>query len=126
MKPDTATLERAAANGEEMDGELCLPDMWLFLAFRDLYRQFRSGAVGKEQASKEKKELLARHELARFYYDSYADTVKMRNRISSRLVELERCGCEHCRELIRLFDGRRTGHDEGNAENHDQQQEDGL
>lgn len=126
MKPDTAALERAAANGGNLDGELCLPDMWLFLAFRELYRQFRAGALGKEQAAKEKRELLAKHELARFYYDSYAATVELRGRIASRLVELERCGCGHCRELIRLFDGRGEEHDGTGEENADQQREDGL
>lgn len=106
MKPDTSAIERAAALGSDLDGELCLPDMWLFLALRELYRQYRAGAVTREQARTEKKDLLSKHELARFFYDSYLGTVEMRKRISSRLVELERCGCEHCRELIRLFDGR--------------------
>lgn len=106
MSLNADTIERAAMNGEDMNEELCLPDMWLFLAFRELYRQFRSQAIGKEQARNEKRELIAKHELARFYYDSYIDTVNMRNRVSSKLVELERCGCEHCKELIRIFDGR--------------------
>ena len=51
MSLNADTIERAAMNGEDMDEELCLPDMWLFLAFRELYRQFRSQAIGKEQAS---------------------------------------------------------------------------
>lgn len=51
MKPDTSAIERAAALGSDLDGELCLPDMWLFLALRELYRQYRAGAVTREQAN---------------------------------------------------------------------------
>ena len=47
-----------------------------------------------------------KHEISRFYYDCYVETAKLRNRIASELVELEKCGCEHCRRLIRIFDGR--------------------
>lgn len=106
MKPDTAAIERAAASGADMDKDLSLPDVWLFLSLRELYRQFRSGMVGKEQAQKEKADILVKHELARLFYDSYEDTAKMRNRISAQLCELERCGCEHCKKMIRIFDGR--------------------
>ena len=106
VKPDISAIERAAASGADMNEELCIPDMWLFLALRELYKQFRGGIVSKEQARQEKSELLSKHELARFFYDSYKETVDMRNRISSKLVELEKCGCEHCKELIRIFDGR--------------------
>lgn len=111
MNLDTAAIERAAKNGEELDEELCLPDMWLFLAFRELYRQYRAAEIGREQAREEKRELLEKHELARFYYDSYVGTAAMRNRISSKLVDLEKCGCTHCKELIRIFDGRERGGD---------------
>ena len=103
---DVSKIEKAAAAGADIDSELCNPDMWLYLALRELYRQHRVGLIDRDQAKKKKAALLARHELERFYHDSYLDVVKMRNRIESQLVELEKCGCEHCKRLIRIFDGR--------------------
>ena len=102
----TADIEHAAMHGDELPGDLSSPDQLLYLSFRELYRGFRAGTITKEQAGKEKQKLLAEHELARFYYDSYLDTVKMRNRIGSQLTELERCGCPACTRAIKLFDGR--------------------
>ena len=103
---DVSKIEKAAATGREMDDDLCAPDIWLFLSLRELYSQHRSGLIDRDQARKEKAELLAKHEISRFYYDCYVETAKLRNRIASELVELEKCGCEHCRRLIRIFDGR--------------------
>lgn len=102
---DTSKIEKAAATGSDMDGELCNPDMWLFLSLRELYSQYRAGLIDRDRAKKEKATLLARYELERFYYDSYLEVVKMRNRVDSQLVELEKCGCEQCKKLIRIFDG---------------------
>ena len=83
---DVSKIEKAAAAGADIDSELCNPDMWLYLALRELYRQHRVGLIDRDQAKKKKAALLARHELERFYHDSYLDVVKKRNRIESQLV----------------------------------------
>jgi hypothetical protein len=92
--------------GNELPDDLSSPDQLLYLSFRELYKQFRSGTITKEQAKVEKGKLLSAHELAAFYYSSYLETVQMRNRIGSQLVELEKCGCPACVKAVRLFDGR--------------------
>lgn len=109
MLPDTEKIERAAMHGDELPDDLSSPDQLLYLQFRELYRQFREGIVTKEQAKTEKGKLLASHELARFYYDSYIETAKMRNRVGAQLTELEKCRCPACIKAIRLFDGRDKG-----------------
>lgn len=104
-------IERAAIKGDIMPDDLSSPDQLLYLSFRQLYVQFRNGTITKEQGSAEKNKLLAAHGLATFYYNCYIDTAKMRERISSQLTEVERCGCEHCKKTIRLFDGRDKTYD---------------
>lgn len=106
MVYDTSAIERAAAKGEELGDDLSLPDQLLFLSLRSLYAQWRSKIIDQEKAKSEKRRLLAEHELARFYYESYKATVELRNRVSSELVEIEKNGCDQCKRIVRLFDGR--------------------
>lgn len=55
--------ERAAMLGEEMPGGLDLVDQLCFLSLRGLYAQVRSGAIDRAAGSREKAELVYRHDL---------------------------------------------------------------
>ena len=99
-------IERMAMRGEPLPDDLSSPDQLLYLSFRSLYREYQHRFISRDQASLEKQKILAQHELSKFYFDSYVETAKMRNRLSSQLVELERCGCEHCKKAVLIFDGR--------------------
>lgn len=81
-------------------------DMVLFIGLKYLLVAYKNSLATREEISTEKKKLLASYKIALIDEDMYQSQAKLRNRISSKLVELEKCGCEHCRELIRIFDGR--------------------
>lgn len=106
MVYDVTAIEKAAAKGEELGEDLSQPDQLLFLSLRMLYAQWRAKLIDSEKAKSEKRRLLAEHELARFYYDSYVSVVELRHRIDAELIEIEKNGCDKCKRVVRLFDGR--------------------
>ena len=81
-------------------------DMVLFIGMKYLYIAFKNGMATKEEISTEKKRLIASYKIALVDDDLYKAHTRLRNRISAQLCELEKCGCENCRKLIRIFDGR--------------------
>ncbi len=99
-------IERCAMNGDPLPDDLTNPEQMLFMALRYLYRTFRAGYIGKEEAGAEKAKIIKSFEMARFYQGIYQDTAKMRNRLARYLAEIEKGGCEKCRLALKIFDGR--------------------
>ena len=54
--------ERQAMNGEEMPEGLRFAGQHYYLGLRMLYHQYRSGIIGREAATKEKRQLLSTYE----------------------------------------------------------------
>lgn len=101
-------LERLAAKSEPLPDNLTLPEQWLYLSLRALYREFRAGTITCEQAAQEKAKLLDEYELAKLHYSAYVQATERANRYSPLLVEAEKSGCDVCRKIVRIFDGRET------------------
>lgn len=99
-------LQTAAFNGETLPDGLSGPEQLLFLSLRTVYRDYRAGAINKNQAKREKAEAVKAYRLnaAR---DAVGENLMERIR-RSELVrrEIERGGCELCRRLTRILDGR--------------------
>ena len=51
-------IERTAANGGELPDDLELPEQLLFLTLRELYSNYKAGAVERERAKREKQRIL--------------------------------------------------------------------
>ena len=83
-----------------------LSDMVLFIGLKYIYVAMKSQMTTPEEASLAKKKLVVAYQAAEYDRELYQQETRKRNRIASELVELEKCGCEHCRRLIRIFDGR--------------------
>lgn len=83
-----------------------LSDMVLFIGLKYIYVALKSQMTTPEEASLAKKKLVVAYQAAEYDRELYQQETRKRNRIASELVELERCGCENCRRLIRIFDGR--------------------
>ena len=88
------------------DGPMC--DMVLFIGLRYLYVSLNNHSITREEAKLEKKKLLTTYMAAANDQEFYLEQAQHRNRIASELVKLEQCGCEHCKRMIRLIDGRNT------------------
>ncbi len=101
-------IETAAAKGLDLEdfGDMMLPDTWLYLSFRALYKEFRSGTINKETASKMKRRLSAQYELAKFGECAGKWHIDRVNALSVLCTEAEKTGCEMCKKLVRAFNGR--------------------
>lgn len=99
----------AVDQGEDKPPKLYGLDRMLYVGLAYLYRAYIRRAALPGQVAQDKRMLLDGYAVAAQSRDIYLEEAKRRNRIGSQLVELEKCGCEHCKRLIRLFDGRETG-----------------
>lgn len=99
-------LERLAAKGDPLPDNLTAPEQWLYLSLRILYREYRSGAIEKKQARQEKRKLIDEYELMMLHHRAYQQATERANRYSPLLVEAEKSGCDVCRKIVRIFDGR--------------------
>lgn len=101
-------IERLAITGCEVPREYNQPEQLLFLSLRIMHWEYRHQIISLEQARREKECLLSTFFHAQRWDEIYRDTVRIRNAMSHVLVEAEKNGCAQCRELIRLFDGRKN------------------
>ena len=81
-------------------------DTVLYIGMRYLYIAYANDLSTQEEVAREKKSLLAAYRTAAYDQELYMQMAKRRNRVGSELLMLEKCGCEHCKRLIRIFDGR--------------------
>lgn len=98
-------LERLAAAGEAMPDNLKTHEQLLFLTLRELYNNFRSGAVTRERGRREKQSILQAYEQLKFENSLFEEHVKLRHRLEFEVGSLHKCGCETCRKVARVFDG---------------------
>ena len=101
----TADLERLAASEEEMPDGLTMPEQLLFLTLRELYKNFRSGAVNRERAKREKSRVLVAYRGLASEYAVVEQHLSIRKRLTKNIGDIYKCGCQNCRKLINIFNG---------------------
>lgn len=102
---DTNQLERLAASDEEMPDGFGLPEQLLFLTLRELYKNFRSGAVNRDRAKREKSRILVAYRGLASEYAVVEQHLKIRKRLTKNIGDIYKCGCQNCRKLINIFNG---------------------
>lgn len=102
---DLTVLEKQAAACAEMPGGLKTHDQLLFLTLRELYNNFRSGAVNRERGRREKQSILQAYEQLKFENSLFEEHVRLRHRLEYEVGSLHKCGCETCRKVARVLDG---------------------
>lgn len=102
---DTEQLERLAASDEEMPDGLAMPEQLLFLSIRELYKNFRSGAVNRERGKREKNRILVSYRGLASEYAIVEQHLQIRKRLTKNIGEIYKCGCPHCKKLIDIFNG---------------------
>ena len=98
-------IERTAANGGELPDNLELPEQLLFLTLRELYSNYKAGAVERERAKREKQRILSAYKALKISYEITNEHEKIRKRLEQNMVELHNCDCPHCRKLYLNTDG---------------------
>ena len=103
-------LERMAINdvraGHSHSPKNPLCDAVLYIGLRYLYIAYTSSMATKEEIAKEKRTLLTAYRDAVYDQELYTQMAKRRNTVASELIDLNKCECEYCKRLIRIFDGR--------------------
>ena len=102
---DTEQLERLAASDEEMPDELDMPEQLLYLTLRTLYQNFRSGAVNRDRAKREKSRIYVAYYNLGNKYKATEEHAEIRQRLSHHIGELYQCDCANCRKLLNIFTG---------------------
>ena len=105
---DITAIEQSAAAGAELPAGLTSPEQWLFLSLRMLYQQFRDGHLTREQAQKEKAHILDQFKSAQQTLEMYRDGQERWKRIMDMQGAVELSGCELCKKVVKIYDGRDT------------------
>ena len=99
-------LEKLAATPcAEMPDGLKIGEQLLFLTLRELYNNFRSGAVNRERGKREKQLIMVAYRNIEFQEKIMDHHMKIRRRLESEIGSLHKCGCENCRKVARVLDG---------------------
>lgn len=102
---DTEQLERLAASDEEMPDGLAMPEQLLFLTLRELYGNFRSGAVNRERGKREKSRILVAYRGLASQHAIVEQHLQIRKRLTKNIGDIYKCGCQNCMKLINIFNG---------------------
>ena len=85
---------------------LTLPELCLYTTARNIYKSYYDGIITLEQAKNEKQKSISGFERMNMRYEVYDDHVRRRVKISQLLTEADKNGCEICKRVSRVFDGR--------------------
>lgn len=95
-----------ARKREPAPEHLTLSERTALLAAKYIYGEYSAGRMSKDEAAKEKQRVLASFEGTYSYELVWREHMKRMNEISAELLSAEKSGCEHCRRVARIFDGR--------------------
>jgi hypothetical protein len=68
--------ERQAMAGEEMPDGLNMPDTLMYIGLRMLYNQYKSGTIGRDLATAEKRKLIKKYKYQMFLQEASERYVK--------------------------------------------------
>lgn len=101
----TEELERLAATDSDMPDGLDMPEQLLFLTLRTLYQNFRSGAVNRGRAKREKSRIYVAYQKLKNDYKTTEQHLEIRKRLSHNIGELYQSSCANCRKILNIFVG---------------------
>ena len=104
----TEELCKLAQNNEPMPYGLSLSEQFLFGTIRNIYAAYRAGTITAEQGKREKNLALAQYESIRLGEEIFRRQAKMAVELGLLMSEANKHGCEICKKMTRLIDGRLT------------------
>lgn len=99
-------IEIHAMHNDPLPSDLSLPETLLFMSFRCLHQSVRAGQLTREQAHKEKAQLLDKFSDWMRWDRIYQDTCKMRVELAKVAKDMTVNGCPICKRAIGIIDGR--------------------
>lgn len=85
---------------------MTLPEQLLYTTARNIYKSYADGIISLEQAKQEKQQSIRNFDNLSRKYEIYDDHARRRVKISQLLTEADKNGCDICRRVSRVFDGR--------------------
>lgn len=111
-------IEQAAWNGVDIQPQLSeFIEYVYYVGLRNIYESYHSGLTERETAMQQKKQLqqlYSRFDISRRIYREHQ---AIESALGGYRKGLETCGCEHCKKLLRLIDGREIPNLIGDDEN---------
>ena len=99
-------LEKKAQHGEDMPTGLTQSEQLFYLSMVNLYQAYYSHQYDREQAKSAKQDLITAYKNNAFAENLLQHHANIRNRYSPVMTEAEKHGCDICKRLVKIFDGR--------------------
>lgn len=90
---------------------MTLCEQMLYTTARNIYKAYSDGIITFEQAKKEKNQSIAAFGTLALSERVYLEHRRRTVEISRVLAEAEKCGCEYCKKVSEIFDGRIMAND---------------
>lgn len=98
-------FELVRTRAPQPDG-LSLAELMLYTTARNIYKAYADGLISIEQAKQEKTNAIKAFGIDDLSERSWKDHARRMVMISQVLGEAEKCGCDYCKRVARIFDGR--------------------
>lgn len=99
-------IETLAKKGTPLPESATLAESLLYHNMRRLYWEYRNGVVDTEQAKKEKGRLIKQFGVQKLWEDCGQEQYERWRKYLRLVSEVEKCGCEICKRIVRILDGR--------------------
>ena len=86
-----------------------LAEKQLYTVLRGIYRSYAAKELTLDEAKLAKKDAIREFESEQLAYEVYQDNVRKTSemaKVSAQCEKCEKCGCEYCKQIARIFDGR--------------------
>lgn len=91
--------------------DLTLCERMLYTTARNIYKAYSDGIITLEQAKKEKNQSITAFGTLALSERVYLEHKRRMTEISLVLTDAEKCGCECCKAISGIFDGRISNND---------------
>ncbi|MFR1348276.1 MAG: hypothetical protein ACLSAQ_00990 [[Eubacterium] siraeum] len=95
-----------AKHNTPLPDDATLAEGLLYKSMRLTYAAFREGEITKEQGAQERKQAVKQFDKYQMYEKAYRNNAKRGKAIGKLLCEVNKHGCELCKRMAKIYDGR--------------------
>lgn len=99
-------IEGLAKKGTPLTESATLAESLFYCNMRALYKEYRDGIIDKDRAKVEKVRLVNRFGVQKLWEDCAQENYERWRRFLQLASVAEKNGCEYCRRIVRVLDGR--------------------
>ncbi len=95
-----------ARHNSPMPAEFTLAEQMLYKSMRLTYDSYKRGLIDKAQGTSERKTAVRLFERYKLAEKSYRDLARRGKAIGELLCKINKDGCELCKQMAKIYDGR--------------------